>query len=293
MHEQAQGGFVHPLALGEGERFANKASETLTSGVVPAFDVAGLARAFAAGAVGCAGERSPRRPATNRRGWPGSGSRVGCARAERGHFGPNDPRQSRRLPGGFADRGRSTPSGHWPSNRRNSRVHPTGNRLAGHAEDALGRPQAQSLDFHGPQDQRLALGIGGRTLGYQHPVCSTRLAEILLGARGVVAAFDNGCAGARRTAGNRRFHAHSSPKKSALSLAQLPLPALAQVCYVVLRPLTGQAAAFTLPTIYEFSTGLLERLWGAWQQGQSQSAETSPGHPTRPMSRDKYVDHQE
>ncbi len=40
MNEQAQGHFVHPVALGEGERIANRAPETLTQDVIPTLDVA-------------------------------------------------------------------------------------------------------------------------------------------------------------------------------------------------------------------------------------------------------------
>ena len=52
MNEQAQGNFVHPLALGEGQSLANKASETLTQRVVPTLNAASLARAFASAAAG-------------------------------------------------------------------------------------------------------------------------------------------------------------------------------------------------------------------------------------------------
>ena len=52
INEQAHGDFMHPVALGEGECHAHKASEPLTQGVVPAFDVAGLAFAFIAQAMG-------------------------------------------------------------------------------------------------------------------------------------------------------------------------------------------------------------------------------------------------
>lgn len=201
---------------------------------------------------GCAGERPRCTPATNRCGWPGNGSQLGCAHARHGHFRPNGRPRSKRQPGGSDGKGRSTPSGHWPLIPRSSKVRPVpahrpfrqakashsvagglglffepaGDGLSRHAEDSLGRPQSQSLNFHRPQDQLLARGVGGRTLGNEHPVRSTRFAEILLGASGVVTAFDDSRAGARRAAGNRRFHAHSSPRKSALSLAQLPLPEL-------------------------------------------------------------------
>ena len=53
MNKQAQGEFVHPVALGEGERLANKAAEALTQSVVPPLDVAGFAFAFAAQSGGC------------------------------------------------------------------------------------------------------------------------------------------------------------------------------------------------------------------------------------------------
>ena len=56
MNEQAQSEFVHPLALGEGECFANKTTEALTPGVVPAFDVTGLASAFAGAPMRASGE---------------------------------------------------------------------------------------------------------------------------------------------------------------------------------------------------------------------------------------------
>ena len=54
--EQAHGRFVHPLALGEGKRAAHEATQALTQGVVEAFDVAGLARAFAGAAVRALGK---------------------------------------------------------------------------------------------------------------------------------------------------------------------------------------------------------------------------------------------
>ena len=56
MNEQAQGQCVHPLALGEGKRFANGTAQALTQRVVPSFDMASLARAFAGAAVGAPGE---------------------------------------------------------------------------------------------------------------------------------------------------------------------------------------------------------------------------------------------
>ena len=56
MHEQAQSGFVPPLALGEGKGFADKTPGSLTQRVVPTLDVAGLTRASAAGAVGAPGK---------------------------------------------------------------------------------------------------------------------------------------------------------------------------------------------------------------------------------------------
>ena len=52
--EQAQGDFVHPLALGKGEGLAHEASESLAQGVVPTLDVAGLACALVGAAVGAA-----------------------------------------------------------------------------------------------------------------------------------------------------------------------------------------------------------------------------------------------
>ena len=199
---------------------------------------------------GCAGERPRRRPATSRCGWHGTDRPAGCARAGHGHFRPSGPLRSTPRLGGFADKARSTPSARWPWLPRNSRVRPTparrpfrpakasrskagefrlffeppGNGLPRHAEDALGRTQTQALDLHRPQHHRLACGIGRRAFGHQHPVCPARLAEILLGAAGVVATFDEGRALARSTAGSRGFHTHPSPKKPALSLDQLPLP---------------------------------------------------------------------
>ena len=56
MNEQAQGEIVHAFALGEGERFAHEAAQSLTQGAVPAFDVVGLALGFAAQAVRALGE---------------------------------------------------------------------------------------------------------------------------------------------------------------------------------------------------------------------------------------------
>ena len=52
MNEQAQGQFVPPVALGEGKRFAHEATKTLAQSAVPAFNVAGFARALAGAAVG-------------------------------------------------------------------------------------------------------------------------------------------------------------------------------------------------------------------------------------------------
>jgi len=58
MNKQAQGEFVHPVAPGKGERFANEASETPTQGAVPALDVAGFACFLATQAVGAPGKAS-------------------------------------------------------------------------------------------------------------------------------------------------------------------------------------------------------------------------------------------
>ncbi len=56
MDEQAQGGFMHSLALGEGKSLANKAAKSLAQGAVPTLDVAGFAHAhaLAGAAVGTA-----------------------------------------------------------------------------------------------------------------------------------------------------------------------------------------------------------------------------------------------
>ena len=43
MNKQAQSQFMHPLALGEGKRFAPEAPETLAQGAEKAFGVVGLA----------------------------------------------------------------------------------------------------------------------------------------------------------------------------------------------------------------------------------------------------------
>ncbi len=51
MDEQAQGEFVHLLALGKRERLAHEAAQTLAQGVVPTLDAAGLTRAFAGAAM--------------------------------------------------------------------------------------------------------------------------------------------------------------------------------------------------------------------------------------------------
>ena len=42
MHEQAPGGFVHPLALGKGRRLADKACASLTQRAVPTLDVVAM-----------------------------------------------------------------------------------------------------------------------------------------------------------------------------------------------------------------------------------------------------------
>ena len=186
--EQPQGDFLHSVALGKGERFTDKAARSLAQGVVPSLDIAGFARPFATEAVGSAGETSRRRPASGRCGSSGSGSRAGCAHAGHEHFWPNDPRRGRRQPGASVGRGRSTPSERFPWSRQSSRVHPTparrlfrpakafrstvgeprlffepfGDGLPSHPEDTLGRPQSQTLDFHRPQDQRLAFRVDGR-----------------------------------------------------------------------------------------------------------------------------------
>ena len=100
---------------------------------------------------------------------------------------------------------------------------PLGDGLPGNAEDPLGGPQAPKLDFHRPQDQLLALGIGGGTFGNEHLVCPTRFAEILLGAARVVAAFDNGRAATVRAKG-LRLSCRAIAQKSPLSLAYQALP---------------------------------------------------------------------
>ena len=56
MHAKMKGGRVHPFALGEGERLANKTAQTLTQGTAPAFDMASLARAFASAAMSAPGK---------------------------------------------------------------------------------------------------------------------------------------------------------------------------------------------------------------------------------------------
>src|ERR1700712_833012 len=56
MNEQAQSQFVHPVALGEGERFSHETAQALAQSAVPTFDVTSLARAFAGAAVGAARE---------------------------------------------------------------------------------------------------------------------------------------------------------------------------------------------------------------------------------------------
>ena len=48
MDEQTQGDLVHALALGEGERAAHEAAQTLAQGAVPTLHVAGLPLVFAA-----------------------------------------------------------------------------------------------------------------------------------------------------------------------------------------------------------------------------------------------------
>ena len=52
MDEQTQGDFMHSVAFGKGEGFADETSEALAKRAVPAFDVAGFTVALAAQAVG-------------------------------------------------------------------------------------------------------------------------------------------------------------------------------------------------------------------------------------------------
>src|SRR5579875_2788941 len=51
MDKQAQSQFMHPLALGEGERLAHEAAQPLAQGAKEAFGVVGLAFGFAAKTV--------------------------------------------------------------------------------------------------------------------------------------------------------------------------------------------------------------------------------------------------
>ena len=234
--EQAQSHFVHPVALGEGERFAHEVAPSLAQGVVPTLDMAGFALLLARAAVRAPGKDFVvGQPEVAARG-AAAGSRAGCVRAGRGHCQQNDPRRSKRPPGEFGGRGRPTPSAGLPWSQQSSKARrvrarrpfgqegvshsaaaglrlffePLGHGLSRHAKDTLGRPQAQALELYRSQDRGLALQVDGWTSGHQHPVRPARLAEVLLGARTVVARFDDGRAGARRTARSRSFHARSS-----------------------------------------------------------------------------------
>ena len=53
MDEQLQGQLVKVVGLGKRERFANKSSQALSQGVIPAFDMGGFACFLAHGAVRC------------------------------------------------------------------------------------------------------------------------------------------------------------------------------------------------------------------------------------------------
>ena len=59
MDNQPQGECMHPLALGKGKRFADKAAQALALGVVPTLDMAGLVIAFATATVGAPWEDLP------------------------------------------------------------------------------------------------------------------------------------------------------------------------------------------------------------------------------------------
>ena len=116
---------MHPVALGKGQTLAHEVAQvagvTCSSSVPRSRSRLRLCRTGG----GCAVETPRRRPARSRCEWPGGGSRLGCAHAKPGRFRPSDLPRSRRSLGGFADTGRSTPSGRSPWQRRSSRVHPT------------------------------------------------------------------------------------------------------------------------------------------------------------------------